>query len=125
MKRIGIVLVLAASLAALAGCSTGEAGSVASSSVPPHDLPKCSDVYVEGKVIKDAEFRLACVTDAGNLISPRPVELTCEDDRELRWNELAWGYVGEPMTLTPADDPSKMPTDAVDKCLSGSTPNSP
>jgi hypothetical protein len=41
-----------------------------------------------------------------------------------RWNDLAWGYVGEPMTLTPDDDPIKMPSQAVDACLSGATPGS-
>lgn len=124
MKRTGVVVVLVVALAAAAGCGSGEGVSVASSSVPPQDIPACSEIFEKGKKIEDREFRKACVTDAGDLISSWPVELTCEDDRELRWNDLAWGYVGEAMTLTPEDDPSKMPTEAVDECLAGATTES-
>jgi hypothetical protein len=124
MKRTGVVVVLVVALAAAAGCGSGEGVSVASSSVPPEDIPACSKIFEEGKKIEDPEFRKSCVTDSGELISSWPVELTCQDDRQLRWNDLAWGYVGEPMTLTPEDDPSKMPTEAVDECLAGATTES-
>jgi hypothetical protein len=124
MKRTGVVVVLVVALAAAAGCGSGEGVSVASSSVPPQDIPACSEIFEEGKKIEDPEFRKACVTDAGELVSSWPVELTCQDDRQLRWNDLAWGYVGQAMTLTPEDDPSKMPTEAVDECLAGATTES-
>ena len=100
MKRTGVVVVLVVALAAAAGCGSGEGVSVASSSVPPQDIPACSEIFEEGKKIEDPEFRKACVTDAGDLISSWPVELTCEDD------------------------PSKMPTEAVDECLAGATSES-
>ena len=124
MKRTGVVVVLVAALAAAAGCGSGVGISVASSSVPPQDIPGVQRDIRERQEIEDPEFRKACVTDAGDLVSSWPVELTCEDDRELRWNDLAWGYVGEAMTLTPEDDPSKMPTEAVDECLAGTTTES-
>ncbi len=54
------------------------------------------------------------------LVTPVPVRIECVDGRQLRYNELAWGFVSEPMTLTPEDDPSKAPEDAVNECI---TPN--
>jgi len=39
------------------------------------------------------------------------------DGRELLFNELAWGYFGEGMHITPEDDPSKVPEAEVDECL--------
>jgi hypothetical protein len=119
MNRTGLAVLLLAVVAA-AGCSTEDTPVTGTpTSAAPKDIPPCSELYQAGKVIEDLEFRKACVTDNGELTSPRPVEITCVDDRELRWNDLAWGYVGEPMTLTPADDPSKMPALAVDECLGG------
>ena len=82
MKRTGVVVVLVVTFAAAAGCGSGEGISVASSSVPPQDIP-------------------------GAQGDPRGRQ------------ELAWGYVGEAMILTPEDDPSKMPVEAVDECLAG------
>jgi hypothetical protein len=114
MKRTGTVAALAVVLAA--GCSSGSASPVASSSVPPEDIPPCSDIYKAGATVDDASFGLACVKDEV-LLSPRPVSLECTDGRQLRFNDLAWGYVGEPMTITADDDPSKMPEEAVDECL--------
>ena len=108
--------VLAALVLAGAGCSADGADTPSASSVPPNDMPACSDVYVEGAVIDNANFGLACVQDE-RIVSPRPVRLECTDGNELVFNDLAWGYHGQPMTLTPEDDPSKMPEAEVDTCL--------
>jgi hypothetical protein len=116
MKRTGIAVVALGLGLGLFGCSGGSASPVASSSVPPDDLPACSDIYKEGAKVDDATFGLACVQN-DQVVSPRPVQLDCTDGRELRYNELAWGYVSEPMTLTPQDDPAKTPETAVSQCL--------
>lgn len=79
-------------------------------------MPACSEVYVEGAVIDNQNFGLACV-QGETIVSPWPVRLECSDGNELLFNDLAWGYFGQPMTLTPEDDPSKMPEAAVDDCL--------
>jgi hypothetical protein len=117
MTRTGIVAGLLTCLAlSLLGCSGSSASPIASSSVPPKDLPQCSDIYKAGAEVTDAKFGLACVKN-DQVVSPRPVKLECSDGRQLRYNDLAWGYVSEKMTLTPDDDPSKTPEEAVKACL--------
>jgi hypothetical protein len=108
--------VVALALLVAAGCS-GDGGSTPSaSSVAPNDMPACEEVYAEGAEINNENFGLACVKDE-DLVSPRPVRLECTDGRTLMFNDLAWGYYGEGMTITPDDDPSKMPESDVDQCL--------
>ncbi|HET6953184.1 MAG TPA: hypothetical protein VFI47_22570 [Acidimicrobiales bacterium] len=119
--RSRIVAAVALALAAAAsavGCSTGEASPVASSSVPPQDLPACEEIYKQGAKV-EVPFGIACVKD-GKLISPQPTDLECTDGRRLLYNDLAWGFLGDVMTLTPDDDVSKAPENAVDECLSPS-----
>jgi hypothetical protein len=106
-----ILLVLGA-----VGCGADAASPVASSSVPPDDLPACDTIYKEGVKIEDSKFALACVKN-DQVVSPVPVALECSDERQLRYNDLAWGYVGEGMTLIAEDDPSKVPEEAVNACL--------
>jgi hypothetical protein len=76
-------------------------------------------VYTQGLEISRTEFGVACLTDTGRLESPRPVRIECEDDRQLLWNQFGWGFLGEPMTVTPEEAVSKIPQDALDDCLSG------
>jgi hypothetical protein len=115
MKSTGIVAGLLLVVAA-AGCAGDDGSTPTASSVPPNDMPACEEIYAEGKVITNENFGLACV-QGDDLISPRPVQLECADDRQLLFNDLAWGFFGETMTTTPADDPSKMPEDVVEECL--------
>jgi hypothetical protein len=115
MKSSGIAVAVAFLVAA--GCSSDDTSTPSASSVVPTDMPACDEVYAEGNVI-DNEFGLACVLD-DELVSPRPVRLECGDGRILVFNDLAWGYDGEGMTITPEDDPSKMPEEAVDECIVG------
>jgi hypothetical protein len=111
-----------AALAVAAGCSGTDASPVASSSVPPQDLPACADIYKEGAKV-ESRFGIACIRD-DELVSPQPVKLECSDGRWLYYNDLAWGFLGDVMTLTPEEDVSKAPEAAVDECLSpsGQTP---
>lgn len=109
----GVVVALAL---AGAGCSADSGDTPSASSVPPRDMPACADIYVAGAVIDNQNFGLACVQNE-TIVSPRPVHIDCTDGRELLFNDLAWGYFGGPMTLTPEDDPSKMPEAEVDACL--------
>ena len=114
MKRTGTAAALA--LLVAVGC-TGDGGDTPSaSSVAPTDMPACEEIYADGAEITKKDFGLACVYGE-DLISPRPVKLECTDGSTLMFNDLAWGYEGEAMTLTPEDDPSKMPEGEVDECL--------
>jgi hypothetical protein len=117
-----LVLVLAAGVAA---CGADGTDTPSASSVPPTDMPACDEIYVADAEITNENFGLACVL-GDDLVSPRPVRIECTDGRELLFNDLAWGYFGEGMTLTPADDPSKMPESEVDECLAptGTAPSS-
>jgi hypothetical protein len=117
VSRTGLVAGVVAALAlAGAGCSADSGETPSASSVPPNDMPLCSEVYVEGAIVDNTNFGLACVENEA-IVSPRPVRLECSDGQELLFNDLAWGYFGQPMTLTPRDDPSKMPEAEVDACL--------
>ncbi len=117
MERTGIVAALGLGLAlSLVGCSSASSSPIASSSVPPRDLPACSQIYKAGAKVEDSTFGQACVKN-DQVISPRPVRLECSDGRQLRYNDLAWGFVSEKMTVTPDDDPSKTPEDAISECL--------
>ena len=109
---------MAAALALLAavGCSSDGGETPSASSVVPTDMPLCEEVYADGAEITDERFGLACVRGE-DLLSPRPVKLECGDGSTLMFNDMAWGYEGQPMTLTPEDDPSKMPEAEVDECL--------
>jgi hypothetical protein len=99
----GVTAVLLAGLAlAGAGCSSDAASSTPSSSVAPQDIPACGEVYTEGMDVTAADFGVACVTESGRLVSPRPVKIDCEDDRQLLWNQFGWGFLGEAMTRPPS-----------------------
>jgi hypothetical protein len=110
---------LATALAVAVGCSPGNGGTVASSSVPPEDIPPCTEVYTEGKTIKGNEFGQACVTAAGGLLTPLPIRIDCNDDRRLLWNDLAWGYLNGPMQMTDEEQTVKIPEAELTECLSG------
>jgi hypothetical protein len=112
----GVAAVLLAVVAA--GCSSDDAtATTPSSSVAPHDIPACSDVYTEGMEITVADFGVACTTSSGRLVTPRPISIECEDDRQLLWNDFGWGFVGETMTPTPEEAVTKIPQDALADCL--------
>ena len=119
VRARGLLAALALLGAAGAGCSTDAASSTPSSSVAPHDIPTCAETYREGMEVTRADFGVACVTDTGRLVTPRPIRIECEDDRQLLWNEFGWGFPGEPMTPTPEDAVSKIPQDALEDCLAG------
>jgi hypothetical protein len=122
MRPTGVAAVGAALLAVAtaAGCSSSDAASsTPSSSVAPRDIPPCSEVYTAQTEISQADFGVACITDSGRLESPRPIRVECEDDRQLLWNEFGWGFLGEPMTVTPEDAVQKLPQDALEDCLAG------
>lgn len=118
-----LVALAALALPAFVACA-GETDSTttASSSVPPRDIPACNEVYAPEKKITRAEFGEACVTEKGDLITPLPVRIRCEDDRMLYWNDLAWGYLDGPMTMTPEDRDVKIPDALDDECLNTEAP---
>jgi hypothetical protein len=121
MRPTGVAAAILAALAiGAAGCSSDAASSTPSSSVAPQDIPPCSEVYTEGMEVTRAEFGVACVTETDQLVSPRPIRIECEDDRQLLWNQFGWGFLGEAMTPTPEDAVSKIPEDALTDCLAGS-----
>jgi hypothetical protein len=116
MRTTGLAVLL---LVAGTACSADVGASVPSSSVAPADIPPCDEVYTEGKEVTRDDFGDACTTTAEELIAPRPVRIECEDDRQLLWNDLAWGYLNEGMTLIPEDQVTKLPEEALADCLAG------
>jgi hypothetical protein len=115
-RVLGTLALALAAAAAASGCTAESASPVASSSIVPQDIPPCSDLYKAGAMVEDRSFGLACV-QGDQLLTPVPVRIECVDGRQLRYNDLAWGFVSEPMTLTDEDDPSKAPEDAVNECI--------
>ncbi|HLM64277.1 MAG TPA: hypothetical protein VK306_08265 [Acidimicrobiales bacterium] len=119
MGRTAIAAAVLAAAAASVGCSSGGDRTVASNSVPPADIPACSDIYTEGQKVTSGDFGQACLAASGDLLTPLPIRIDCEDDRNLLWNDLAWGYLDGPMTLTPEDQATKIPQEELAECLGG------
>src|SRR5262245_7037378 len=69
MMRTGILAALLGLALTVAGCGSGSGSPIASSSVPPDDLPACSSIYKAGAKVEDATFGLACVKN-GQVLSP-------------------------------------------------------
>jgi hypothetical protein len=118
-SRFASLAVAALGLVAV-GCGASSGSTTPSSSVAPIGIPECVDLYSEGKVITAADFGAACQRDGGELLTPLPVRIECEDDRVLLWNDLAWGYLDGPMALTPESQVQKMPEAELDACTAGS-----
>lgn len=122
-SRLTLAALALLSLPLAAACAGGDAGSTTpSSSVPLKGVAPCSQLYAEGKKVTTADFGVACVIDDGTqrdgeLVTPLPVRITCEDDRKLYWNDLAWGFLNDTMTLTPPDQKDKTPAPALAQCL--------
>ena len=43
--------------------------------------------------------------------------ITCENRQKLYWNDLAWGFLNDAMTMTPPEQKDKTPVDALEQCL--------
>ena len=95
---MGAAVALAAALAT--GCSKAGGDAQSANRPPlPEDMPVCSDLFADGKTVERDSFGEACKGEDGQLAVPRPVTLDCTDGRVLLWNDYAWGYVDEPMTV--------------------------
>jgi hypothetical protein len=116
-SRIATVALAAVGLVAT-GCGAGSGSTTPSSSVAPLGIPECDEIYSDGQVIANDRFGEACQRN-GELLTPLPVRVECEDDRILLWNDLAWGYLDGPMTMTPEGQVQKMPEAEVDRCTAG------
>lgn len=121
-SRLALAALALLSLPLSAACTSDEGSTTPSSSVPLKGVAPCSELYADGKKITTADFGIACVIDDGTesdgeLVTPLPVRITCEDDRKLYWNDLAWGFLNDVMTLTPSDVADKTPSAALEQCL--------
>lgn len=116
VSTLGAATALAAAL--LGGCT--KAGSSEQSATPaplPEDMPVCSELFSNGTTVERAGFGQACKGPDGELAVPRPVTLECTDGRVFLWNEYAYGYVDEPMTLIEPGINDKAPVDESMECL--------
>jgi hypothetical protein len=117
-KRLWVALGAAAIL--IGGCSRGSAGDAELTQKPalPDGLTACSEIYGQNKVVDDKTFGRAC-SEGEDLVVPRPVRLTCTDGRELYWNDYAWGYLNDPMTLIDPTAPmnEQLPFDEAVECI--------
>jgi hypothetical protein len=119
MKRgmtSGLALVLVAGLAT--GCAKS-GGDVQSATRPPlpEDMPECADLFSDGKTVERDSFGEACKGEDGELSVPRPMALQCVDGRVLLWNEYAWGYIDEPMTVLDEATTNNEPVQQAMTCL--------
>jgi hypothetical protein len=118
--RVAIAALCAAAVAT-AGCARGgSAGEELAEAVPPVEgTVACEEVFAEGKVVDRATFGEVC-TRGDEMTVSRPVRLACGDDRVLTWNEFAWGYEGQAMTMLDASATSgddALPFDEIIQCL--------
>jgi hypothetical protein len=112
----GAAVALAGTLAT--GCSKAGGDEQSANRAPlPEDMPACTDLFADGKTVERASFGEACKGEDGELAVPRPVALECTDGRVFLWNEYAFGYVDEPMTLVKTGVNDREPVDQSMECL--------
>ena len=116
-----VIAALCAAVVSTAGCARGgSGGEELAETVPPVEgTSACEEVFGEGKVVDRATFGEVC-SEGEEMTVSRPVRLDCVDDRVLTWNEFAWGYEGQAMTMLEADATSgddALPFDEIVQCL--------
>jgi hypothetical protein len=116
MKRAslaGVIVVLAGA------CSNAQGGDGRSATeIPvPDSLAPCDEVFVAGAIVDRQTFGDACRSADDELVVPRPSIVECNDGRELVWNDIAWGYVGDAMQLWEADETDRVPIDEALECV--------
>lgn len=111
---------LGAAVVVIGGCSRdGSNGEEMSRPAAlPEGISACNETFVDRKPVDPKTFGDTCAQGEA-MVTPRPIKLTCSDNRVLFWNEFAWGYQNEPMTLIADDDPSyqKIPYEQAVECL--------
>ena len=118
--RVGMAA-LCAAIVVGAGCARGGSGGedLAETVPPVEGTAACEEVFAAGNAIDRATFGEVCSRGEEMVVS-RPVRLECTDDRILTWNEFAWGYEGQPMTLLDPEAASgddELPFDEMIQCL--------
>jgi hypothetical protein len=119
LQRVsGLGAAVALAIVVLGGCSKGGADVQSATPAPlPEDMPTCSELFVTGKTVERASFGEACRGGGGELSVPRPVTLECADGRVFLWNDYAWGYVDEPMTIVETGVNDDAPVNESMECL--------
>jgi hypothetical protein len=119
MKRAmtsGLALALVAGLAS--GCSKAGGDEQSATRPPlPEDMPECTELFTDGKTVERDSFGEACKDEDGALSVPRPMALQCVDGRVLLWNEYAWGFIDEPMTVLDEGSTNNEPVQQAMGCL--------
>lgn len=118
--RVGMAALCAGILVG-AGCARGGSGGedLAETVPPVEGISACEEVFAAGNAIDRATFGEVCSRGEEMVVS-RPVRLECLDDRILTWNEFAWGYEGQPMTMLDPEAESgddELPFDDIVQCL--------
>ena len=116
-----VTAALCAAIVLGAGCARGGSGGedLAETVQPIEGTTACEEVFAAGKTIDRATFGEVC-SQGEEMVVARPVRLECVDDRVLTWNEFAWGYEGQAMTmLDPAAESGddELPFDEIIQCL--------
>jgi len=118
-NRVRATLCAAVVAAAIAGCTSSGSEAELSESVPlPEGISPCEEVFGANKVIDPKTFGEAC-SQGEEMVVPRPVELRCVDQKVMVWNDFAWGFEGQPMTMIDTGLPvqDQGPYDAAIECL--------
>jgi hypothetical protein len=105
-------VLVAAIAAGAAGCAGEPIESAIDAPLPDYVKP-CADQYENGELIDygvEGDFSKAC-SDGEELVTPVPVVLNCTDGPDLVYNDFAWGYQGEEMTLFEDSDTERRPSE--------------
>ena len=115
---------LGATVVAFAGCAGNDGVDAVTEKVPlPKGISQCEDIYKANAVVNPKTFGDACA-EGQEMVVPRPVVLRCANSKVLYWNDFAWGYENERMTLIDqkAAAHDRVPYDPAMKCLVKKTP---
>lgn len=123
MKRTLLVLLAAATVAALPACSGGGGRDLVASptSAPATEatteapLPACTDLAgtpVDDLQAEADQFVASCTGPTGQAEALAFMFYDCPDGRRLQWNDYGWGYTGGVWQAHARPDGQLVPPDA-------------
>lgn len=110
--RMNRVCVLVALSLALMACGDDDGGE----DVPLDEVPGCDEVFVDGATLSLEEASATCRDENGGTQVYGTASVECVDGRTLHWNDRAWWFAGEGISVYDEGDEQVPPASVMDDC---------